>query len=330
MAALPLGHFLNPVFSEKNYSIVKEKTTELGRIFTSGTKAYGEPDSKSKIVNQFDKNSIVKLKEAVNIQNGQEIQPWYRLTDDSFILSYDFQPVQDSLNAVRTEIKKSGMIAEITVPFTDAWTTKKTGSRSNQVFYYGSTHWVFGLGQDEAKNYYYLVKEDRWNNTYYINATHLRIIPDSELMPISELTPLDEKHIQVDLQAQSMTAYEKDDVVFTSPIASGQLSGDVDLTTPPGDYMINYKRPSRHMAHTDRMGDNGGELFGVPWVSYFTNTGIAFHGTYWHNNFTKPRSHGCINLPIPAAKWVYLWTQPVVPPTEQTYVSRYGTKVEVI
>jgi len=41
---------------------------------------------------------------------------------------------------------------------------------------------------------------------------------------------------------------------------------------------------------------NGYDLPGVPWNSYITEEGIAFHGTYWHNNFGKPRSHGCINL----------------------------------
>ena len=38
------------------------------------------------------------------------------------------------------------------------------------------------------------------------------------------------------------------------------------------------------------------ELPGVPWVSYFTGNGVAFHGAYWHDNFGAPVSHGCINL----------------------------------
>ena len=97
---------------------------------------------------------------------------------------------------------------------------------------------------------------------------------------------------------QVMTAYEKNEPIFMSELASGQLNGDSNLTTPTGEYFVNYKRPSRHMAHSDRTGADGDELYGVPWVSYFTDSGIAFHGTYWHNNFTRPRSHGCINLPI--------------------------------
>ena len=29
---------------------------------------------------------------------------------------------------------------------------------------------------------------------------------------------------------------------------------------------------------------------------------IAFHGTYWHNNFGTPMSHGCVNLTIEDAR----------------------------
>ena len=118
--------------------------------------------------------------------------------------------------------------------------------------------------------------------------------------------------------------------VFLTKISSGQLSGKANLTTPVGDFSINYKRPSRHMVHGDRVGINGDELYGVPWVSYFTKNGIAFHGTYWHNDFSSPRSHGCINLPIEAARWIYLWTLPVVPPGEEKFVSNRGTRVEVL
>jgi lipoprotein-anchoring transpeptidase ErfK/SrfK len=40
---------------------------------------------------------------------------------------------------------------------------------------------------------------------------------------------------------------------------------------------------------------------------YFTNEGHALHGTYWHNNFGTPMSHGCVNLPMDVAEWMYDW-----------------------
>ena len=45
----------------------------------------------------------------------------------------------------------------------------------------------------------------------------------------------------------------------------------------------------------------------VPNVMYFTDYGHAIHGTYWHNNFGVPMSHGCINLPLDVSDWMYQW-----------------------
>ena len=309
----------------------QSKTGLLGRVFKDGTPSYSDPYFGAQQIALHNHNDVLTLRDMIIKNSDQAVnEVWYRLDDDSFIHSHDIQPVENQLNAPQSEISSSGLLAEVTVPFTDAWSSSTNGKKSNQIFFYGSTHWVYGLGEDEQKNFYYLVKEDRWNNAYYVNATHMHIIQDEELLPISELVPLDDKRIRISLQQQVMIAYEKNEPVFMSALASGQLTGNTDLTTTPGNFMITYKRPSRHMAHSDRMGANGDELYGVPWVSYFTETGIAFHGTYWHNNFTRPRSHGCINLPISAAYWVYRWTQPIVPPRDQRYVSRYGTQVEVI
>jgi hypothetical protein len=303
----------------------------LGRILKDGTASFTDPSKDSKQIALHKQNDVVTLEDTITKNSGIAISEiWHRLEDGSFINSQDIQPVKNQLNAPLTKVNSNGQLAEITVPFTDGWNNSHNGQKANQVFFYGSTHWVYGLGEDEQKNVFYLVKEDRWNYSYYVNASHMHIFEDEELLPINELIPLDEKRIVISLQQQVMMAYERDTPVFMSALASGQLTGNIDLTTPKGIFTITYKRPSRHMVHSDRMGADGGELYGVPWVSYFTDTGIAFHGTYWHNTFTLPRSHGCINLPIPAARWVYRWTQPIVPPQEQKYISRYGTQVEVI
>jgi lipoprotein-anchoring transpeptidase ErfK/SrfK len=42
----------------------------------------------------------------------------------------------------------------------------------------------------------------------------------------------------------------------------------------------------------------------VPFSMYFFE-GYAIHGAYWHNNFGRPASHGCVNVPVAAAKWLY-------------------------
>jgi hypothetical protein len=52
------------------------------------------------------------------------------------------------------------------------------------------------------------------------------------------------------------------------------------------------------------------ELIGVPWVSFFHKDGVAFHGTYWHDNFGRMMSHGCVNMRNQDAKWLYRWSAP--------------------
>jgi lipoprotein-anchoring transpeptidase ErfK/SrfK len=82
------------------------------------------------------------------------------------------------------------------------------------------------------------------------------------------------------------------------------------------------------MAANDGNG-NGFDLPGIPWVAYFYWSGVAFHGTYWHNDYGRPRSHGCINLTPQAAKWLFRWTTPTVPPDKELVYGHVGTKVEI-
>ncbi len=71
-------------------------------------------------------------------------------------------------------------------------------------------------------------------------------------------------------------------------------------------------------------------LPGVPWCSFFTGAGNAFHGTYWHNDYGRPRSHGCVNLPTESAKFIFRWTLPNVPPdVPYLHVPGQGTKVQI-
>jgi len=304
---------------------------KLGRVFSGGAESFTEPDVSSNVIHRYKENEVIPLKETLSINHhGAAVSQWHRLEDGSFLQANAVQPVTNQLNAPNLDIGSSGFLGQITVPFTDAWNSRANGRKPNQIFYYGTTHWIYGLGEDEEKNLYYLIREDRWGDVYYVDATHVRIIPEEELQPISPDVPVKQKTIRILLGEQVMFAYEGDKAVFMSQIASGLLTGSVDQTTPKGNFIVNYKRPSRHMAHGERFGSNGGELFGVPWVSYFTDTGIAFHGTYWHNDFTRPKSHGCINLPIAAAKWVYLWTYPVISPRQEKHISQNGTTVEIL
>ena len=307
--------------------------SKLGRVLFDDIAVYSKPDPNEPTGQTLNFNDLVEYTREQALNNGTSHQDiWCRLSDGNYVPYKFLQPVENQLNDPVMEIPAGGQLVEVTVPFTTAVVDKNNSSQretADQMFFFGSTHWVYGLGKDESGNLYYQVREDRWDDAYYVNATHMRLVGDEELTPTAAGIDQTEKVIRINLEEQYLVAYENKQPVFMSALSSGQLTGDVDLTTPQGNFIVNYKRPSRHMVHTDRISINDNELYGVPWVSYFTSSGIAFHGTYWHNDFSKPNSHGCINLPIPAARWIYLWTQPVVPPREKKYVSNSGTQVQV-
>ena len=78
------------------------------------------------------------------------------------------------------------------------------------------------------------------------------------------------------------------------------------FNTPYGEHHAVIKMPSRHMIGGEDI-DDSYDLPGVPWCVYFTHKGAAIHGTYWHSNFGAPMSHGCINMKISQAKWLFNW-----------------------
>jgi lipoprotein-anchoring transpeptidase ErfK/SrfK len=174
------------------------------------------------------------------------------------------------------------------------------------------------------------VYDDRKKLAYWGHAEHFRPVLEAELTPIHPEVPADEKWLQVNLAQQWVTAYEAGRPVFQARAATGAVFSTGDFRTPRGSFQTRRKRPSRHMAGGDLAADDRFDLPGVPWVSYFTSSGVSFHGTYWHNDFGRPRSHGCVNLTPQAAKWIYRWTLPHVPPGEGLVWEAQGTRVEVI
>ena len=118
--------------------------------------------------------------------------------------------------------------------------------------------------------------------------------PTATLAPHS--IPSNIRWIDVDLTHQAITAYEGQTVVRTTLVSTG-LSR---TPTPIGQYRIWIK------LRYDNMSGPGYYLSNVPYVMYF-HRGYGLHGTYWHNNFGHPMSHGCVNLPTPEAEWLFAW-----------------------
>jgi len=145
-----------------------------------------------------------------------------------------------------------------------------------------------------------LVSTDYYINNSTILATN--ILGDSTA----------EKRILVDLSEQKLYAYEGPRKVYEFLVSSG-LWG----TTPTGEFYIWIKLKSTRMSGGSKELGTYYDLPNVPYTMYFSNSeipkerGYALHGTYWHNNFGHPMSHGCINLSTEDSKTLYEWADPV-------------------
>ena len=302
---------------------------QQGRVLVNNVSIYDRPSEFGEKVNAYWFDSILPISQVTASPETESHNPiWYRVGSEGYVHSGSVQPVRTILQQPNSEIPAGGILAEVTVPFTDArWSPGKEQQVAYR-FYYETTYWVIQLVYDESNTPWYSVLDDKWELVFYVPATHMRLIPAEELAPLSPAVPPGSKKLEVNLREQILVAYEMDEPVYMARVATGARFSTGNYSTPPGWHMTFHKRPSRHMARGN-LAANGYDLPGVPWNSYITESGIAIHGTYWHNNFGRPRSHGCINLTPKAAKWVYRWTMPVVPPDQQSAYENYGTLVEI-
>jgi LysM repeat protein len=106
------------------------------------------------------------------------------------------------------------------------------------------------------------------------------------------------KAILVSTGEQRIYAYENGALVYSRIVSTGRS----ETPTVKGDYSIYVKYAA------DDMAGPGYFLPQVPYTMYFYQ-GYAIHGTYWHNSFGRPMSHGCVNLPVGEAQWFFNWAE---------------------
>jgi lipoprotein-anchoring transpeptidase ErfK/SrfK len=328
-AALCLPSTINTVNAQSQPILASPP--RLGRVIANNTRVHEKPSLKAPVLKKYFADHVLSITDVtVGDEEPAYNRVWYQLNGEGYVHSGGIHPVDVSPNEAVSTIAEEGRLAEVTVPYTDCtWSPLRSESVVYRL-YYGTTYWVTGLVQDAEGVPWYSYYDEKWKLTFYAKATHLHLINPEELKPISPDLPPEAKRIEIMLEEQAVIAYEYDRPVFISRAATGARFSDGDFRTSPGRYLMNRKRPSRHMADGDFAAPASYDLPGVPWVSYLTESGISFHGTYWHNDFGKPRSHGCINLPTPAARWIYLWTNPDVPWGERYFQNDPGTIVDVI
>ncbi len=114
-----------------------------------------------------------------------------------------------------------------------------------------------------------------------------------------------ERWIDINLNEQTLGVYENDQLVYATLVASGVEP----FWTRPGLFQIYQKLEKTTMSgsfEADR--SDYYYLEDVPWTMYYDQA-RALHGAYWHTLFGYPRSHGCVNLSIGDARWLFDWAR---------------------
>ncbi len=303
----------------------------LARIAAPTQDAFAHPRSTSTVTASLPQDTLVRV---WNVVEGEATYPNNDLWLDTrcgYLNAAFLQPVDYHLPAAPVAALGVGRWAEVLMPFTDTyWRPVRHYNRDVAArAHYRSVFFVTELLEGPDGRSWYRVEE--LYQTTYILATHVRLLPADHFSPLSPDVPPEDKRLEADLSRQMLTAFERDRAVWTHPISSGAPGWE----TPTGDFTIFEKRISSHLIPylVEPESPRYYNLPGAPYVCYFTGTMIATHGCTWHNDYGRPVSHGCLNLPPEAARWVWRWTHPVGDARNLSVVpaeGESGTRITVI
>jgi hypothetical protein len=308
---------------------------DLVRVAFPAVSVYQDALMDAAYIRDHYRDDLVNVYYRITPPEGPAYNPfWYRVWGGYMHSAY-LQKVKVLFNNPLESVREGGHLAEVTVPFTQSFKFSRTfGWEQINRLYYSTTHWITGIEEGPGGETLYRFTDELQPVDYFAPAIHFRPILDEEFAPISPDLPFEAKRIEVSLQKQTLTAYENDQIVFFATVSTGIPSyqpGDngIPTATPKGRFNIFSKMPSKHMGNA-RLTDNLDDyiLMGVPWTCFFTQNGVALHGTFWHSNYGWPMSRGCVNLRPKDAKWLFRWTYPVSLPGDWEKRG-YGTPVIV-
>ncbi len=326
------------------------KDSFMVRIATKEMLVRVQPSDDSRIYQTWYRDDLVHVYEEVVSDTPKHNPVWYRVWG-GFLHRGRLQRVK-TIYQQPVEIPQGARrLAEVTVPYTTPyWYSKTYGWQALAPdIYYSSIHWVEALEEgpkmaDYDGAWYRIFDELDSNISYYVPAIHMRLLPLNMFDPISPNVPMEEKLIEVNLTTQTLIAYEYGKAVFQTNISSGIRGGGqsgskgLSTTTPHGEFNVLEKVPAKHMGNSyfsigksgNLLADEDGYVLpGVPWTTFFTRVGHAFHGTYWHENFGQEMSHGCINMRNNEANWIFRWAKPDHSAEAVSNNRGLGTKIEI-
>ena len=194
------------------------------------------------------------------------------------------------------------LLPQETLPYTMAWTLRHLRgaetpggeeSANNRFLYRYSRVNIYSTVEVNGYNWYQ-IGVNEWVHQFKV----------AKLLPIPRPEEVDtHRWISVDLYEQVAIAYEGETPVFATLISSG-LS---DWPTNEGLFHV-YVRFRRTLMSGAYNQPDFYYLQEVPWTMYFDGD-IALHGAYWHDGFGYRKSHGCVNMTVTDAHWLFNWSE---------------------
>jgi lipoprotein-anchoring transpeptidase ErfK/SrfK len=122
------------------------------------------------------------------------------------------------------------------------------------------------------------------------------------------------KWIDISIPRQALVAYEGTTPVYATLVSTG-IGGTGDPEETHATIQGAFKIYEKHVSVTmdGHEASDAFDLRDVPFVQYF-HKGFALHAAYWHDDFGRAHSHGCVNLAPADAAWLFQWTDPRIPP----------------
>jgi hypothetical protein len=143
---------------------------------------------------------------------------------------------------------------------------------------------------------WYMIGVDQWVDQRKVGLVEPSAVPPPDV-------PIGTRWITINLFEQTLAAYDNGRLVFATLVAGGIPPWH----TRPGTFQV-FKKVDRQPMSGSFAADRSDYYYlqDVPWVLYFDRA-RALHGTYWHDGFGYKRSHGCVNMSIGDASWIYEW-----------------------
>lgn len=219
--------------------------------------------------------------------NGSQWMPASNLTNEVTISRF-----------VGVELPEEGL------PYTMAWTLRHVrasetpgadASEENPFMYRYTRVNIYATVEVDGFNWYQ-VGENQWIHQFDV----------AKILPVDAPEEVNtEKWVSIDLYEQVLIAYEGATPVFATLISSGLPQ----WSTNEGTFNVYLRRQRTLMSGAYGQPDFY-YLEDVPWTMFFDGD-IGLHGTYWHDGFGYRQSHGCVNMSILDAHWLFHWSSDV-------------------